>query len=720
MSSKSLRKSFILQHGQSDCGVACLGSIINFHGGEASLESLRKTSGTSMQGTTLLGLLQAAQQNGFSVEGLEAESVYNLKELSGPAILHVIIDSKLQHYVVFYGFEGDRIVMGDPAKGIITTTYEELNSIWQSKTLLKLIPNETFVKKQTFKQKKKSWIIGLIKEDINLLLISLFLGIVISVLGLTTAFFSQKLIDDFLPKGNSQRLVLSLVLVLLLLLARSGLGYIRGLFMIRQGMEFNNRIIQSFYGSLLQLPKSFFDTRKTGELIARMNDTRRIQGTLAVLAGSVLIDFLMIIISTCFVFAYSSIIGLLSLFVLLIYFAMLYGFSLPIADKQKEVMVGYAQSESNFVDSMQGIADIKLSNKHAFFEKVNNIVYGLFQQKSVELGRLGLRFGLVSEITGVIFIVLVLGISSWLVLNKQLLVGELVALLGMASGVIPSATRLILANIQIQEARIAFDRMFEFTAIKKEDQSGSIQLEQEINTVSIKDLSFRFPGRKQILKNVSLELRKGEMVALLGESGSGKSTLIQLIQKFYDPESGDILINDVSGGKISVIDVRRQIGSVPQEQKIFNGNLLLNITLSDSPEAFQNAIDFCEESGFGKFFQAFPQGYLTLLGEEGINISGGQKQLVVLARALFRNPQLLLLDEATSAMDRNTENFILALLQNLRSRMSILMVTHRIKTAQRCDRIYILEGGMITQSGSPEELMQTSNFYSQSYKELIS
>ena len=451
-----------------------------------------------------------------------------------------------------------------------------------------------------------------------------------------------------------------------------------------------------------------------------MNDTRRIQGTLAVLAGSVLIDFLLIIVSTCFVFAYSCIIGLLSIFILIVYFFMLFGISKPIADKQKEVMAGYAQSESNFVDTMQGIADIKLSNKPAFFEKMNSIVYGLFQQKSFELGKLGLRFGTVSEIAGVVFIVSVFGISAWLVLSKELLVGELVALLGMASGIIPSATRLVIANIQIQEARIAFDRMFEFTAIKKEDQSGSIQLAQEINKISIKDLSFRFPGRKQILKNVSFEFKRGEMVALLGESGSGKSTLIQLIQRFYDPESGNILIDDVSSDKVSVSELRQHIGSVPQEQKIFNGNLLFNITLSDTPEDFQRAISFCEENGFGKFFQVFPQGYLTLLGEEGVNISGGQKQLVVLARALFRNPQLLLLDEATSAMDRNTENFILALLQKLKSKMSILMVTHRIKTAQRCDRIYILENGTITQAGSPAELMLTSNFYSESYKELVS
>lgn len=720
MSFISFRKSFVRQHDQSDCGVACLASILNFHGGETSLENLRKISGTSRQGTTLLGLLQAAQQVGFDAEGLEAESVENLKEVKQPAILHVVIDNRLQHYLVFYGFEGEQVLLGDPAKGIVRYTKDELNSIWQSKSLLKLSPNAAFQKREVNYSRKKKWIMELIREDLPLLSVSLFLGIIISILGISTAIFSQKLIDDILPKENTQRLILSLVLVLFLLLARSGLNYLRGFFMIRQGKDFNNRIIQSFYSSLLQLPKSFFDTRKIGELIARMNDTRRIQSTLSVVTGSVLIDFLVILVSTCFVFAYSWIIGLASLVVLLFYSLILFRFNRPIASLQKEVMGGYALAESNFVDTMQGIADIKLSNKIGFFERVNTMVYGFFQQKNFELGKLGIRFSIVSEITGVIFIISVFGFSSWLVLGKTLLLGEMMALLSMAGGIIPAATRLVVANIQLQEARIAFDRMFEFTAMEKEKLTESEKIVNPFTELEISRVSFRFPGRKQILTDTSLRLNRGEIIAMLGESGSGKSTLIQLIQKFYRPESGSILLNKTDYNELHLAELRRQIGCVPQDPKIFNGNLLFNITLSDQPEDYQQAITLCEEYGFTNFFNALPQAYLTLLGEEGINISGGQKQLVVLARALFRKPRLLLLDEATSAMDRNTENFILSVLQKLKSEMGILLVTHRIKTAQRCDRIYILENGVISLSGTPKDLMLTENFYSESYNELVS
>jgi ABC-type bacteriocin/lantibiotic exporter with double-glycine peptidase domain len=723
---KLARRDFVLQQDQSDCGVACLASIIKFHKGDSSLEYLRKLSGTSKQGTTLLGLMQAAQQLGFEAEGLEAEGVYNLKELNEPAILHVVLENKLQHYVIYYpSAKLDILSIGDPAKGIIQMNKDELNSIWQSKALLKLTPNASFKKSDVQQSKKKLWIIKLIRDDFPILLVSLVLGIAFSVLSITTAIFSQKLIDDILPKENIQKFWLSLVLVTLLMLARSGIGYIRSFFMGQQAMAFNNRIIQYFYNTLLVLPKSFFDTRKIGELIARMNDTRRIQSALAVISGGIVIDLLVVIISLGFVFSYASSIGFILLGALPVYYWMLVRFNKPIINFQKEVMVGNALAESNFIDTMQGVADIKLMNKHLFFERLNSLVYGDFQKRIFALNKVQYKFGFVSEVTGVLLIIAVFGIASWLVLTKKLKLGEMVALISIAGNVVPSVNRLVVSNIQVQEALVAFDRMFEFTSMEKEDvvNESAIQSEEnsiEFQSIELRNVSFRFPGRKQILNNASLQVNKGEMIALLGQSGGGKSTLIQIVQKFYQPESGYILVgnNELQTLKTSIW--RDQLGAVPQDIKIFNGSLLYNITLSDKPEDFQLAHEFCERAGLSTYFNDFPQGYLTLLGEEGINISGGQKQIVAITRALFRKPKLLLLDEATSAMDRNTENFVLTLLQKEKEKMAILIVTHRIKAAKCCDRIYILENGSISSSGSPDQLLETKNIYSNYFNDLIS
>jgi ABC-type bacteriocin/lantibiotic exporter with double-glycine peptidase domain len=690
------KKSFQLQHDQSDCGVACLANIIRHHGGDASLETLRKLSGTSQQGTTLLGLQQAAQQVGFDAEGLEAEGIHNLRELTEPVILHVTVEERLQHYVVYYPHQGmANKVIGDPARGILTMRETELDVLWKSKTLLWLKPNGQFQKRELVSYRKRKWILDLLREDFPVLSISLALGIMIAVLGIATAIFSQRLMDDILPKENIQKLLLSTVLVTFLMVARSGFNYLRGIFMVHQGKAFNNRVIRDFYASLLKLPKSFFDTRKTGELIARMSDTRRIQSVISILSGSAVIDLLLVLVSTGFVMFYSWWIGVVLVTCMGAYLFILWKFNGPISLAQKQVMAGYAFTESNFIDSMQGITEIKLMGKGRLFEKMNQAIYQQFLERMSSLGMLNSRFGLVSEITGGLFTMLVFSLSSYLVIRKELSIGELVALLGMAGNMIPSLTRLVVANIQWQEASVVFDRMFEFTSMSKEEvQEGKVMDYDSPLYLQLDRVSFRFPGRRQILSDVSMELRTGEMVGLTGESGGGKSTLLQLIQKFYAPESGTLLVNGTDLQEYATESWRSMLGCVSQEIKIFNNSLLFNITLSDEAEVNERAVAFCEQTGLGAYFRLLPQSYLTVVGEEGVNLSGGQKQLVAFARALFRNPKLLLLDEATSAMDSHMERFVLDLLQKNKHRMAILMVTHRSSTSLQCDRVVVLDKGV--------------------------
>ncbi|MDE0470985.1 MAG: cysteine peptidase family C39 domain-containing protein, partial [Ekhidna sp.] len=270
MKLSKFNKIVTLQEGQSDCGPACLASVIRFHHGNPSLDEIRRITGTTKTGTKLLGLYQGAKQLGFDAVGLEAEGIDNLKELDHPAILHVILENRLQHYVVFFGFEGDQLIVGDPAEGVSLWTREQLEEVWQSKSLLKLTPNQGF-KRSTHQSKKYAQIIEWIKEDIDILTASLFLGVLIAILSLATAIFSQKLIDVILPTKEITKLVVGLVLFGFVLLAKAGLGLVRSTFLITQSRDFNNRMISSFFKSLLRLPKPFFDSKKIGEMIARMN-----------------------------------------------------------------------------------------------------------------------------------------------------------------------------------------------------------------------------------------------------------------------------------------------------------------------------------------------------------------------------------------------------------------------------------------------------------------
>ncbi|WP_093671857.1 peptidase domain-containing ABC transporter [Tenacibaculum sp. MAR_2009_124] len=716
MNIKHIQKTHILQHDQSDCGVACLVSLLQYYEGSGSIEKLRELSGTTKQGTTLLGLYQTANKLGFTAEGNQADIQAIIKH-GEPLILHVIIEEKLQHYVICYGYENNKFIIGDPGKGIVQYSKEELDKIWVSKTCLTLTPNDSFVKATNIKKTKKDWFINLLKEDKQLLISSIVIGIGIALLGMAMSVFSQKLIDDILPSQNTKKLVLGIGLLTFLLLVRVGFTALRELLLIKQSKDFNNRIIDSFYGSLLHLPKPFFDTRKIGELVARLNDTNRVQKVIKLIAGNFIIDILVVLVSFGFLFSYSWKVGVIALVSLPIYFFIVYRFNTKIIQSQKEVMQSYALSESNYISSMQGIATIKNFNRQSFFQKLNQIVFGNLQNKIVDLGKINVRLALLSGISGVLFLMAILAYTSFQVYNKQIQLGELMAILGIAGSLLPSITNLALIAIPINEAKIAFNRMFEFTSIEKEKR-GNIKL-ASFETLEFQNTSFRFAGRSQLLKNINLSINKGEISAIVGESGSGKSTLGQILQKFYEIENGNILINNQN----SLMDVeltnwRNLVGVVPQEITVFNGNVLDNILVGkeDTPE---NVIDFCKEYGFEEFINSFPQGYATILGEEGINLSGGQKQIIALARVLYKKPQLLILDEATAAMDRKTEKFSIELISKLKKQMGVLFISHRLETLKKyADTIYVLENGEISIKGSHLEILNTSNFYSDYWKEL--
>jgi ABC-type bacteriocin/lantibiotic exporter with double-glycine peptidase domain len=716
MNLKHIESTHVLQHDQSDCGVACLLSIIKFYKGDCSLEKLRELSGTTQQGTTLLGLYQASNQLGFIAEGFQT-NIRTLVENEQPSIIHVTLENQLQHYLVCYHYDNKKgFLVGDPAKGIYYLTPSELSEIWVSKKCLTLDPTDKFEKSITSKDKKRKWFIDLIKQDDKLLWISVLLGVFIACLGMAMSIFSQKLIDDILPSHKITKLVSGIGLLTILLLARVGISVLREYFLLQQTKDFNNRINNQFFSSLLHLPKSFFDTRKIGELVARLNDTQRIQSVIKLLTSSLVIDVLVSIISLVFLFGYSWKIGILSSLSLPIYFYIIYRSNKKIIQSQTEVMQSYAFNEGNYINTIQGISTIKNDNKQEVFKNLNQTVFGIFQEKIFNLGKINIQLSWQSGLASVFFLIGVLVYTSIQVFNKEIKLGELMAILGIVSSLLPSIANLALISIPINEAKIAFNRMYEFASMEKEPEGG--QTISEIQSITVQNLSFRFAGRKELFKNINLNIERGKLVAIVGESGSGKSTLGQILQRFYSFESGIIKVNNENElNDIELKSFRNLIGVIPQEINIFNGTVIDNILLGDTvtPETI---IEFITQYGFLDYFNQLPQGLVTIVGEEGINLSGGQKQIIALARVLYKQPQFLILDEATSAMDRNTEKFSMELLEKIKPNCAIFFISHRLNTLKNiADVIYVLEDKTITHHGNHEQLLKTNNFYSEYWKE---
>lgn len=712
----------VQQQGESDCGVACLQSIIQYYGGYVSLEKLREWSGTKTTGTTLLGIYQAAMATGFDAQGCEADMAALLAHPS-PLILHVLIEEKLEHYIVCFGTTLQnnelKFIIGDPAKGIVYLSQQQVEKIWQSKTCLTLETNAHFLPNRTISKKKREWFKKLIKEDKPILAIAVGLGIAIALLGVTMAIFSQRLIDDVLPKKAFTKLYLGCALVFIILLIKEGLSYLRRYFLLRQNKDFNNRIIDKFYSRLLQLPKAFFDTRKIGEFTARLNDTARIQKVISQLIGGTVINALVTIITIIFLFAYSRQVGLFCVIVLPFYFLLIYKFNKPIVVGQRAIMSSYAMSESNYISTLQGISAIKNHNKQPLFEHTNKTIYGNYQGNIYQLGGIQIQLSFIANAFGVLFLICIVLYCGYRVMMGGMKAGELMAVLGMASTLLPSVANLALVSIPLNEAKIAFDRMFEFTGVEPEKDKGMEIV--NFNQLRLENISFRFPGRSPLLKNISFEIRKGEMIALMGENGSGKSTIGEIIARNYLPESGKILINEKEDlNNISIESWRKIISVVPQNIHIFNASVLENIAFDDVQNHPEKVVAFLQNYGFAEWIETLPQSYSTIVGEEGINLSGGQKQLIGIARALYHQPQLLILDEANAALDRNAEKFLLKLLVRLKAEMAIIFITHRLHVLKTiCDKIFVIDKGLITVSGNHKELLQSENLYSLYWKDLV-
>ncbi|AQX87860.1 MULTISPECIES: peptidase domain-containing ABC transporter [Elizabethkingia] len=685
---KHLSKTFTLQKDQADCGIGCLLSLIRYYGGNATVESLREKSGTSKQGTTLLGLYQAANSIGFDAEGCEAD-IKALVEHGEPVILHVIMDEKYEHYVVCYYYENNKFCIGDPARGIIYWSKEELEQYWRTKTCLTLKPNTDFIKTEYTNKAKKEWLFNLLKKDQEAIYTIIVLGVVLTLLGMSMSIFSQKLIDDILPQRKLKVLMLSIAFLGFLLFARVAIQALRDLYIVKQNKSFNERINYSFFSSLLHLPKIFFDTRKIGDFVARLNDTQRIQNVIKQLITATTVDILSVFISLGFLFFYSWKLAVICLILSPIIFYIIFSFNKRIIESQQEVMQAYSQNEANYIDSIRGIEVIKNFSRQDIFLKRNQNIFGLFQSKIYELGRLNLRISLTSGLVLVVFLLLILAFSSYHVLNNNIKIGELMAIIGISSSLLASITNLALVSIPIQEAKVAFDRMFEYSSIKPEAIDG-IALDQ-INSINIQGIDFRYNGRSKLLEDVSLVLEKGKITTLLGESGNGKTTLAEILQKNYKPEAGNIIINgEYNLEEISLSSWRDLIGIVPQNIQLFNGSVAQNIVLDEQINE-ERLNSLVTDFGFAKFISSLPQGWGTLVGEEGINLSGGQKQLLGWMRALYHNPEFLILDEPTSSLDKETRSFIYSLISKLKSKKVIFIISHYIEDLHNIsDNIIVL------------------------------
>jgi ABC-type bacteriocin/lantibiotic exporter with double-glycine peptidase domain len=720
-SNTNLESLFVKQLGAYSCGLACISMISKWYGGDVSQEKLRTQSGTTLNGTSLLGLSQAARMIGFDAKAYEG-NLEGLKTGGFPVILHVQKEHQL-HYVVFFGYEDEKFIIGDPAWGMLHLSEIELDSLWKSRCLLDLHPTDAFVPLRARAQSQWLWFQSLIRQDIPILVVSAVLGLLIAGTGLSTAIFSQKLIDDFLPQKNIKFILIGLILLGLLLMIRAFLGYLQGIFMAKQARDLNLRLVSSFIERMIGMPLSFFKGISTGDLIARMNDSLRIRNAVSLIAGGMVVNILVILVSLGYLSYYAWEIGLIGLSGTLVYFLVARKYHNPLLLAQREMMDAHSLNESQYIESFTGIATVKSYGKEEVFSDRINGIFSLFQNSGFKLALLGNSFGFGTQVVSALYITVIFSYGVWLVVGGNLQIGEMMALVTVGGGLIPAVAGVVMVNIQLQEARVAFDRLYEVSSLEAEVPGEATHSNEGLldDHLRIEKVAFRYPGKVRLLKNISFEVKAGESVAVFGKIGSGKSTLLDIVQGFYTPEEGRILLGNCAIESLGLNAWKEQIAVVAQHEKVFNSTVIDNIVLSNDPNEVEKVIRFLADSGLQGLLDGLPQGLLTLCGEDGRNLSGGQRQLLCLARALYKKPRFLFLDESTSAMDFDMEGRIVALLKThcRQNRMGMVLVTHRLGLARQADRIAILEEGCITTQGTHPALVAGDNLYAKAYRQLI-
>lgn len=704
----------VKQRDITDCGAACLASVASHYKLEMPVARIRQIAGTDTKGTNVLGMIKAAEQLGFSAKGVKGNQDA-LQKIPLPAIAHVIVERnkiQLHHYVVLYKVTDTEVTYMDPADGILhKVKMEDFVKQWTG-VLVILMPNDDFIsgnrKVSNFKR-----FIFLLAPHKSTLIQSLTGAILYTILGLATSIYIQKITDNVLPTGNTNLLNLLSVGMVIILLFQLLLGIYQSVFMLKTGQKIDTRLILGYYKHLLKLPQQFFDTMRVGEIVSRINDAVKIRSFINEVSISLTVNVFIVLFSFILMFVYSWKLALIMLVVIPLY-AIVYFITNKLNKKQeRKLMENSADLESQLVESLNSVRTIKQFGIEEFSNVKSEIKFIGLLKTVFKSGKNSLFSTYSSDAISKLFTIILLWVGSVFVIDNEITPGELMSFYAIIGYFMSPIASIIGANKSIQNALIAADRLFEIMDLERESTENKIELKSDnIGDVKFENVSFTYGTRKEVFRDFSLTIPHGKITAVIGESGSGKTTLASLMQKLYPVNSGKISINNLDINYFTYESLRSKISSVPQQLNLFAGNIIENIALGDLEPDMERIMNIFQELGLIPFLEKLPGGLTTQVGENGAALSGGEKQRLAIARALYKNPDILIFDEATSSLDSDSEQHVKKVINDLKNQgKTILIIAHRLSTVIDADKIVILENGQLIEEGTHQTLYKNGTRY---------
>ncbi len=703
-----------------DCGATCLRIVTKYYGRNINIHKLRKLCRVTKAGVNMLGISEAAEKLGFRTQGLRLP-LAQLKEIKLPCIIHW----RQNHFVVLYEIKKSKYYIADPASGLQVLTKEEFSKNWFAYSgltngiTLHLEPTPQFYEDEIDdKSTKLGW--GVILKYFYVyrklffqLVVGLFVG---TVLQLITPFLTQSVVDIGINTRNINFVYLILIAQIMLFVGQTAVTFIRSWILLHISTRVNISILTDLLIKLMKLPMSFFETKTTGDIMQRMNDQSRIE---AFLTGSTLNT----LFSFVNLFAFGAVLAYYhaGIFFVFVVSTILYtGWILLFLRKRRELDYRRfdisSDNQTNIVELVGGMQEIKLNNsekqKRWLWEAIQARLFK-FKVKSLALMQYQQAGSMAINQLKSIFITF---LSAKAVIDGDITLGGMMAIQYIV-GMVSSPIEQLLGFIQsYQDAKISLERINEIYQEEDEepvDQEWVNRLPDN-KSVVMNNITFTYPGagNEPVLDSLSLVFPEGKVTAIVGTSGSGKTTLLKLIMRFYELDRGEIRIGSMDINRISFKTWRNSCGIVMQEGFIFADTIENNIAVGDE---FPNQLKIQEAiriANLEEFVDEQPFGLKTKIGTAGKGISQGQKQRLLIARSVYKDPHYILFDEATNALDANNERIIIENLQEFFNKRTVIIVAHRLSTVKNADNIVVLEKGKVIEQGTHQELVRSrGNYY---------